>query len=90
MLYQLFEEANQPLPPMGIKQWSAKLTPRQRACLEALPPPAPRRDIVLLAMQAAAAEFRAQAREILDAHQVPWPDALDAAVTAYQARELGW
>jgi hypothetical protein len=90
MLYQLFVESNQPLPLMGIKQWSAKLTPRQRECLEALPPPAPRRDTVLQAMRAAAAAFRAQAREILDAHQVPWPDALDTAVTAYQARELGW
>lgn len=90
MLYQLFVEANQPLPAMGVKQWSAKLTPAQRACLQALPPPAARRDAVLQAMRAAAAEFRVQAREILGAHQVPWPDALDAAVMAYQARELGW
>jgi hypothetical protein len=90
MLYQLFVEANQPLPAMGLKQWSAKLTPPQRACLEALPPPAPRRDAVLHAMRAAAAEFRAQAREILGAYQVPWPEALDAAVMAYQTRELGW
>ena len=90
MLYELFVEANQPLPVMGVKQWSAKLTAAQRACLEALPPPAPRRDAVLETMRAAAAEFRAQAREILGAHQVPWPDALDAAVIAYQERELGW
>lgn len=90
MLYQLFVEANQPLPAMGVKQWSAKLTPAQRACLEALPPPAPRRDAVLRAMRAAAAEFRARSREILAGHQVPWPEALDAAVMAYQARELGW
>jgi hypothetical protein len=90
MLYQLFVESNQPLPAMGIKQWSAKLTPRQRACLEGLPPPSPRREAVLQAMRVAAAEFRAQAREILNAHRVPWPDALDTAVTAYQAQELGW
>jgi len=30
VVYQLFVEANQPLPPMGIKQRSAKLSPRQR------------------------------------------------------------
>ena len=90
MLYQLFVESNQPLPAMGVKQWSAKLTPRQRARLEALPQPAPQRQAVLHAMRAAAAEFRARAREVLDAHQVPWPEALDDAVTAYQARELGW
>ena len=27
LLYQLFAEADQPLPPMGVKQWSAKLAP---------------------------------------------------------------
>ena len=27
MLYELFVQSNQPLPPMGVKQWSAKLTP---------------------------------------------------------------
>lgn len=26
MLYDVFVESNQPLPPMGIKPWSAKLT----------------------------------------------------------------
>jgi hypothetical protein len=39
---------------------------------------------------AVAAEFRARPGEIPDAHQVPWPDALDTAVTAHQAWELGW
>ncbi len=77
MLYELFVEANQPLPKLGVKQWSAKLTPRQRGCCADLPQPAPERDSVLRAMRAAAAAFRAEAREILAAHQVPWPAALD-------------
>ncbi len=37
LLYQLFCEANAPLAPSGVKQWSAKLTPAQRALLERLP-----------------------------------------------------
>ena len=90
MLYQLFVESNQPLPKMGAKQWSAKLTPRQRARCAGLPQPTAERDSVLAAMRVAATVFRAEARAILGAHQVPWPEALDAAVTGYQARELGW
>ena len=37
LLYQLFVESNQPLPPMGVKQWSAKLTTGQRAVCAGLP-----------------------------------------------------
>lgn len=90
MLYQLFVESNQPLPVMGIKQWSARLTPAQREICAGLPPPAADRQSVLAAMQAAASTFRAQATLILAAHRVPWPGDLDMAVLAYQARTLGW
>jgi hypothetical protein len=90
LLYELFVEANQPLPAMGVKQWSAKLTPRQRDCCAALPVPQPDRASVLGAMQAADRAFRREARPVLAACQVPWPEELDAAVTSYQARELGW
>jgi hypothetical protein len=90
MLYQLFVESNQPLPPMGVKQWSAKLTPAQREVCAALPSPRADRHSVLAAMRAAASAFRDQARPILAGHGAPWPDGLDAAVLKYQASELGW
>ena len=32
-VYQLFVEADAPLPPMGLKQWSTKLTEPQQAVL---------------------------------------------------------
>lgn len=41
MLYQLFVESNQPLPPSGVKQWSAKLTDRQRRRCAGLRLPGP-------------------------------------------------
>jgi hypothetical protein len=90
MLYQLFVEANQPLPPMGVKQWSAKLTPGQRAICAGLPAPAATRDSVLAAMRATAAAYRASAMQILTASNVPWPAEFERAVQRFWQEELGW
>lgn len=90
LLYQLFVESNQPLPPMGVKQWSAKLTTGQRAVCAGLPSPAASREAVLTAMRAAAAAFRQAARDILAARQIPWPAGFDQAVRRYWLAELGW
>jgi hypothetical protein len=90
MLYQLLVEANQPLPPMGIKQWSAKLTSRQRQVCATLPAPTPSPAGVLTAMRAAAAAFRREARTVLAACDVSWPADFDDAVRRYWERELGW
>jgi hypothetical protein len=90
MLYQLFVEANQPLPPMGVKQWSAKLTQRQRQICASLPAPTASRNSVLDAMRAAAATFRSEAMAVLAAHEVPWPTEFDAAVGRFWQAHLGW
>jgi hypothetical protein len=90
LLYELFVEANRPLPRMGVKQWSAKLTQPQRDCLAALPAPTAEPGSVRDAMHAASAAFRREARLILAGHAVPWPASLDDAVLGYQSRELGW
>jgi hypothetical protein len=52
LLYELLAESNQPLPPMGIKQWSSRLTEQQRAVLAGLPQPAATRAEVMDAMVA--------------------------------------
>ncbi len=90
LLYELYVEANRPLPPMGVKQWSAKLTAEQRRILAGLPGPTASRDGVLPAMRAAATAFRRAATQILDHAGVPWPAQLDRAVLRYQESELGW
>ena len=90
LLYQLFVEANQPLPPMGVKQWSAKLTPEQRQVCAGLPPPAASRDSVLVAMRAAAAAFRQAGRAAFAASRTRWPAELDEAVARYWQADLGW
>jgi hypothetical protein len=79
LLYQLFCEANAPLPPMGVKQWSAKLTPAQRALLERLPTGGADWEAMVAAHEAVSRAFAAHARLISTAHDVPWPAELEAA-----------
>lgn len=49
MLYDVFVESNQPLPPTGVKLVSAKLRPEQLAVLLKLPPFRPDRDLLVAA-----------------------------------------
>jgi hypothetical protein len=86
MLYTLFVEANQPLPAMGVKQWSRKLTEEQRALLTGLQLPEAARDPVVAAMTAVRAAFRTVGRETAEAAGAAWPQDMDAAVEAYWRR----
>lgn len=87
LLYQLFCECNQPLPPMGVKQWSARLTEHQRDVLAALPNPAPNRADVIAAMLAVRDAVRTEGREAAQAAGMSWPWGVDDAVAAYWHRE---
>lgn len=89
LLYQLFLASNAALPPTGVKQWSAKLTPGQRRLLEQLPVPQPIRASVMDAWAAAAAAFLCPARALAERCGVPWPADLERAAGAFLARELG-
>ncbi len=84
-LYQLFVEANKPMPPAGPKQWSSKLTRHQRRVLESLPAAAPDERSVLAAREATFAVFFRQAPPIARRNQVPWPRQIEEAVRAYLA-----
>lgn len=90
LLYQLFVEANAPLPPMGVKQWSRKLHPEQRALLESLPSgAAPERAAIVAANEQVARAFVREARRICAAHDVAWPTGLENATRDYlRARGL--
>jgi predicted nucleotidyltransferase len=89
LLYELFVEANQPLPPMGVKQWSAKLTPGQADICAGLPAPTAAEESVVAAMRATATTFRAAASQILAANDVVWPAEFERAVQRFWAEELG-
>lgn len=86
MLYQLFVETNQPLPAMGVKQWSSKLTSAQRSLLESLDPPAADRDEVISAMSSVRAAFQTSGRAAAEAAGMAWPLEVDDAITDYWRR----
>jgi Streptomycin adenylyltransferase len=87
-LYELFVQANQPLPPMGLKQWSAKLTPAQRTVLEELPAIDASRDALVRAMWANAQAWRTHGRAAVEGLGLPWPSDLADTVQAHFEAEL--
>jgi hypothetical protein len=86
-LYELFAESNKPAPPTGPKQWSFKLTPRQRDVLARLPVASATEQSVLNARDAALAAFLAEAPPIAQRSAVPWPAELERAVRDFLASE---
>lgn len=88
-LYRLYVEANQPLPPMGVKQWSAKLTAAQRDRLVALPLPAAEETSVVVAMRQAAHVLRTEGRAVVEGAGGSWPEAaVDAGLARWRATGL--
>ena len=86
LLYDLFVESNQPLPPMGVKQWSSRLTAEQCALLAGLPAPSVDRDSVVAAMNAVREAIRSHGRAALEGAGGTWPTEVDDAVSAYWRR----
>lgn len=86
-LYRLLVACNAPLPPMGVKQWSARLTPAQRDVLAGLPQPRADREQVVAGMGATFEALRTFGRRTAEQAGVPWPRRLDECVAAYFARE---
>ena len=87
LLYRLFVAANAPLPVMGVKQWSSRLTAHQRDVLAGLPAPTAERASVIEAMQAVRSAFAVEGRGAVEPHGVTWPEELHDAVEAYWRRE---
>jgi hypothetical protein len=88
MLYQVFVECNQPQPPMGIKQWSARLTPGQQQILIALPVAAPGRDSLVVALRVVVNAMRTDGRAAVTACGCSWPADLDNGVQRFVDRTL--
>jgi predicted nucleotidyltransferase len=86
LLYELFSEANKPMPATGPKQWSHKLISEQRKALERLPVPQAERTSIIAARQAALHLFEEQASAVAQRHGVVWPSELAVAVHAYMKR----
>ena len=89
LLYEVFVESNQPLLPMGIKQWSAKLTPEQRQIMLALPATTPDRASLVSAMNAVVDAMRTTGRRSAISCGCQWPDKLEDAVMRFYDEALG-
>ena len=88
MLYDVFVECNQPQPPMGIKQWSARLTPEQRQILTALPVAASGNDSIAAALRATGHAMRTAGRSAVTGCGGSWPADLDDGVLRFVDQSL--
>lgn len=75
LLYALFVESNQPLAPMGVKQWSSKLQPEAD------------RASALSTMAAVRRAFRTEGRARAEHVGATWPVDVDDAIAALWSRE---
>lgn len=88
LIYRLFVEANAPLPPMGVKQWSARLTAAQQDALRSLPTAAVNIDELREAQLAMASVFLPNAEAMARRLGVEWPTELEAAAAAHLRAHL--
>jgi predicted nucleotidyltransferase len=89
LIYRLFVEANAPLPPMGVKQWSTKLTADQQRALLSLPTAAANRAELARSHQMAADVFLTNAGSLAARLGIPWPDDLERAARRHLQDHLG-
>lgn len=82
LLYKLFVEENPPLPMMGVKRWSEKLTESQRAALELLPCARALCNEVMAVHEHVSLVFVMEARRVCSILDVAWPDELEKLVCA--------
>lgn len=85
ILYNVFVESNQPMPAMGVKQFSSRLTADQIAALQELPPVVPERSSLITAHRAVCAAMSVHGRAAADKVGARYPNELAAAVVRHQA-----
>ncbi|GAB3924697.1 hypothetical protein GCM10011575_04060 [Microlunatus endophyticus] len=88
MLYELFVETNQPLPPMGVKQFNARLTAAQRALLESFPPYGADVRSLTIAGRAVVDAMQTHGRAASERVGAVYPEELATAVRAELERRL--
>jgi hypothetical protein len=84
MLYDLFVETNQPLPPMGVKQFTSRLRPEQAEVLLAQPACAPADRRLLIQADLAVCEAMATAgRAAAERVGAEYPERISDAVLTH-------
>lgn len=88
LLYDTFVACNQPLPPMGIKRFRAKLTDEQAQVLLELPPTAADRQSVIAASRALSQAMSSAGRTCAEAVGAQYPTEVAEAVMRYLRRTV--
>lgn len=89
LIRRLFLECNAPQPPMGVKQWSTRLTTPQRDAMISLPTVAHDVDSLRDAHLLHAELFLTNAEAAAERFGVEWPHALEDAAVDHLRRHLG-
>lgn len=89
LIRQLFLECNAPQPPMGVKQWSSRLTSAQRDAMLRLPTTADDVGSLLHAHLLHAELFLTNAERLAARLGVEWPHRLEDAAAEHLRRQLG-
>src|SRR5699024_6092148 len=85
LLYDLFVESNQPLPPMGVKQFTARLTAGQAEALRSLPDAPADREKLIMATRALCVAMATLGRDAAARTGASYPEALATAVERHHA-----
>lgn len=88
LIYRLFVESNAPLPPMGVKQWKARLTEPQQHVLGGLPVTVSGIEELRRAHLELATVFVTNAETFCTRRGVTWPHQLEAAAAGHLRRQL--
>jgi len=88
LVHRLFVESNQPLPMMGVKQWSSRLNEAQQTVLSGLPTNATDLESLREAHLSLAAAFVTNAEALLAHLGGEWPTELETATAAHLQRHL--
>jgi len=89
LLYDLFVECNQPLPPMGVKQFSSRLTDDQRQVLESIPAYGADRASLITADRWICGAMARHGRAAAERAGADYPTALATAVGDFLDRTVG-
>lgn len=88
LIYDLFVESNQPLPPMGVKQFSRRLTDQQRRVLESVPAYGADRDSLIAADLWVCDAMETYGRPAAERVGAGYPTKLANAVREFLARTV--
>lgn len=88
LLYDVFVESNQPMPPMGVKQFTSRLRPEQAKVLLELPAAGPERKLLIAAHLAVCDAMDTAGRRSAERVGASYPETTATAVVEHLRNTL--